>query len=297
MKLQRREKILAAILGALVLLLAAWLLLFSGDARSTSELEAARRRLAAEVDKKEARIQTATHLARRLAEWQRRALPSDPAHARSLYQSWLRQLADRLKFRKLNVDSSGGQPRRDKSTLLSFTLHGRAALPKLVEFLHEFHSAGHLHQIRRMDIKPVENSPELDVRVSVEALSLPGADRKNELTKEHGKTLRLAKLSDYSTAIVARNLLGPPPGQPPDMAQTTFVTAILAADGRGEVWLVDKTSGKKWKLHEGERVQVGSLQGSVQSIGVRDVTLDLGGRVCRYHCGDNLRGGEEVKTP
>ena len=299
MNWQRREKILAAVAGGLALLLAVWLLFFSGDPRSYADLEAARERLAAEVGAKENRMQAAGKAALRLADWQRRALPADTSHARSLYQSWLRQLADRLQFHQLNVDSSGGQSRRNTFTLFTFTLRGHASLSKLVEFLFEFYSAGNLHQIRRIDVKPVENAPELDVNITIEAMSLPGADRKRQLTERRGKTLRLAKLADYNKVIVERNLLGPfsPGGALPDAAKTTFVTAILEVDGRAEVWLVDRTTGKDWKLHEGESLPMESLHGSVKAIGTNDVTIDLGGRIHRYRCGDNLRGGEEMREP
>ena len=53
-----------------------------------------------------------------------------------------------------------------------------------------------------MDIKPVEKSGTLDVNMTVEALSLPGADRKDQLSHEPGNGLRLAKLDDYREAIV-----------------------------------------------------------------------------------------------
>jgi len=294
MNWQRREKMLAALAGGLTLLLATWLLFFSGDPRSYGDLEAARDRLAAEVGAKENRMQAASKASLRLVDWQRRALPSDTSHAGSLYQSWLRQLADRLQFHQLHVDSGRVQSRHNTFTLFTFTLQGHASLAKLVEFLFEFYSAGNLHQIRHIDMKPVENAPELDVNIIIEALSLPGADRKRQLTEQRGKTLRLAKLADYNKVIVERNLLGPySPVSLPDAAQTTFVTAILEVDGRAEVWLVDRTTGKDWKLHQGEGLPMESFHGSVKSIGTSDVTIDFGGRTHRYRCGDNLRAGSD----
>jgi hypothetical protein len=297
MKLERREKILAAVAGGLVLAIALWLLLFSGSNLSYSQLENRRDQLDMQVKKKEFEVKAAEAAVRRLAGWQRRALPSDAIDARLVYQTWLRQLVDQLQFQKSTVEPTSDQPGSKTFTLLKFKVLGRTNLPKLVEFLHAFYSAGHLHQISSLDVTRVANSGDLDVKIDIEGMSLRGADRKSELAKEPGKALRLAKLPDYSTAIVARNLFSPPQGAPPDMAQTTFVTGIVAAAGRGEVWLVDKTSGRDWKLHEGEPVQVGSFQGSVKTIGANDVTLDLGGRQCRYRCGDSLRGGEEVRTP
>jgi hypothetical protein len=152
-----------------------------------------------------------------------------------------------------------------------------------------------LHQIRSIDVSTVPNAPEIEVSMDVEAMSLPGADRKNKLTEERGRTLRLSKLSDYSQAIASRNLFGPFHPQGPDATELTFVTAILAVDGRGEVWLVNRTSGLDWKLHEGDRFDVSALHGTVKSIGVRDIIVEADGRLRRFRSGENLRGGEEIK--
>ena len=299
MKLQRREKILVAVAVGLVALSAAWVLFFAGGSRSYAELSARRDQLVMQVNKKEMNVKMAAIAARRLAEWQHCALPSDATDARALYQTWLRELAERFQFRQLNVNASGQQSQRNTFTLFAFTLHGRTSLAKLVEFLYAFSSAGHLHQIRSIDVKPVENPPELDVSLTVEAMSLPGADRTNKLTTMQNKTLHRAKLSEYSEKIVGRNVFGPVRAAgnsletAADAAQTTFVTAILGGDG-GEVWLIERTTGKDWKLHEGEHLQAGSLQGTVKAIGTHDVTIDLGGHLRRYRCGDHLRGGEEV---
>jgi hypothetical protein len=297
MKLQRREKILAAVVGGLALLWAGWFLFFSGGSLSYGRLSARRDQLADEVSKKEGEVRAAAAAAKRLVEWQHRALPSDVTDARANYQTWLRELVDRLQFQKPTVESAGGESRANTFTLMKFRVHGRTNLQKLVEFLYEFYSAGHLHQIRLLDLSAVPNSADLEVNADVEAMSLPGADRKSELTAAQGKSLRLSKPADYSKTIVGRNLFGPfrSPLAPPDAAKSTFVTAILTVDGRGEVWLVDRTTGKDWKLHEGEQFRVGMLEGSVKAVGTRDVTIDLGGRLRRYHYGDSLGGGDEMR--
>jgi hypothetical protein len=300
MKLQRREIILAAAAGGLTLVLAVWFLFFSGRSLSYGQLSDRRDQLLLEVAKKQRDVKAAEIAVRRLAEWRRRALPSDVAEARVQYQAWLRELADRFEFRQPSIEPTGLEPRPQTSTLLKFTVHGRTDLAKLTEFLYEFYRAGHLHQIRLIDVSSVPKSTDLNVNIDVEALSLPGADRKNKLTEVQNKTLPSAELSVYKNAIVKRNLFAPfrPAGdQPPDAAQTTFVTAILAVDGVSEVWLVDRTTGKDWKLHAGERLEVGSIKGTVTSIGTHDIVVDIGGRPRRYHTGDNLRGGGRMWGP
>jgi hypothetical protein len=301
MKLQRREKILAAAAGGLALMLAVWFLFFSGGSLSYGRLSARRDQLALEVAKKEREVGAAAVAARRLAEWQRRALPADVSEARVQYQAWLRELADRLQFQQPTIEATGVESRSQTSTLLKFKVHGRTNPAKLMKFLYEFYVAGHLHQIRLIDVSTVPNSGDLEVNLDVEALSLTGADRKNKLTEDRGKALRLASLMDYGKTIIKRNLFAPfrpmESHEAADVAQSTFVTAILAVDGRGEVWLVDRTTGKDWKLHEGEQFEVGLLQGAVRSIGTHDIVVDVAGRLRRYRSGENLRGGEEMPKP
>jgi hypothetical protein len=216
------------------------------------------------------------------------------------YQAWLRELADRLRFQQPTIESTGVESRPQASTLLKFKVHGRTNLFSLTRFLYDFYSAGHLHQIRLIDVSTIPNSRDIEVNLDVEALSLPGADRKNKLTEEHGKSLQLASFMDYGKTIFKRDLFSPfrpreiRPG--PDAAQTTFVTAILAVEGRGEVWLVDRSSSKDWKLHVGEPLEVGSLRGTVKSIGTHDFTIDVGGKIRTYRSGDKLRGSEEAPS-
>ncbi|MGA2619003.1 MAG: hypothetical protein ABSF26_15445 [Thermoguttaceae bacterium] len=303
MKFQRRERILAAATGGLVLLVAVWLLFLAGDSRSAAALVTDRDRLAAEVEKKQKELDLAGRDAKRLAGWQRRSLPAETATARSLYQNWLRGLAARVGFRQLTIESKEVEARRSMFTRLSFILHGRASLSDLTEFLYAFYSAGHLHQIRQLDVKPVERSGALDVNLTVEALALPGADSKDRLSPEPGRGLRLAKPADYRQAIVARNLFAaysPAPAvaveKGVDVAEYAFVTAFTESDGARQIWLQDRIKGKTWKLGEGDDFQVGRLHGKVRSIGPsNEVIVDFDGHHRRLRGGENLRGGVEVQ--
>jgi hypothetical protein len=305
---QRREKILASAAGGLVAVLAAWFLLFGGDSRVSAKL---RDRLRDEVASKQQRLAAAQRDAKRLAEWQRSALPSDRVLARSRYQNWLRGLANQDGFRQLNIESKEVETRRDMFTRMSFSLHGRVALGDLARFLYDFYSAGHLQQIRQMDIKPLEHSRELDVNLTVEALSLPGADRKDQLTKQPGAELRSAKLDDYRGPIAKRNLFAPytPPASSRshsvadakpaghvDAAQYAFVTGFTEVDGVRQVWIQDRMAGKLWRLGEGESFEVGRLHGTARKIGsTNDVVVEFDGHRRRLRDGENLRGGVELE--
>ena len=300
MKLQRREKILAYSTGGLVLAVIGWFLLLGGDSRPIAKLREERDRLAGEVESKQKLMTAAARDAKQLADWRHRSLPSDPAIARSLYQNWLRGLANRDNFHQLNLESKEIEVRHGVLARISCSIHAHVELGDLAQFLYEFYCAGHLHQIRQMDLRPVENGRELDVNLSIEAMSLPGADSKDQLCKEPGHVLRLAKLADYRQPIAKRNLFVPfrpvaVAAGTVDAAEFAFVTAFVEAGGVRQVWIQDRMAGKTWQLREGEAFQVGSFHGTVRSLNApNEVVVELDGHRRRLRDGDNLRGGADV---
>jgi hypothetical protein len=274
MKLNRRETILASAAGGILVLAVVWFLFMMGDSRSTETLRHRREELIGKVAAAQKEVDQGRRERTRLADWQHRSLPSNPAVARSLYQNWLRDMANRIGIRRLNVESKEVESRRNTFARITFALHGQASLGDLTEFLFEFYSAGHLHQIRQLDVKPLEGSHDLDVTVAIDAMSLATADSKDELCKDPGHSLRMKQLADYRDPIVKRNLFTPysPPSPPRkletgvDPAEFAFVTALTEIDGVRQVWLQDRMAGKTWKLKAGDKFDVGSHHGAVQSI-------------------------------
>lgn len=308
MKLQRREKILAGVTLGLVGLGGLWFLLFAGDSRSADQLVQERTKLTSEIELKQRQLQAAARDAKRLAQWQRRALPADLPLARSLYRNWLSSLAASVNLRKPTLVAVEAGARRDQFTRISFTLRAQAALGDLVEFMYKFYKAGFLHQIRKMDIKPIQNSRDLDVNFSIEALSLPTAESKKKLPENAPYVLQLARLSDYRDPIVSRDFFHAyvrPPARSRrregtvDPADFAFVTGFTEVDGgAAKVWIQDRIAGKPWKLGIGESFAVGNAKGTVESIrpeGEAIVEFDGHRRLLRV--GDNLRGGVEIQEP
>lgn len=298
MKLQRREKILAAAAGAAMVLLAVWLLL-AGDGQSVGTLREEYKRLASEAGKRQARIQAAAEAKAQLAQWERRALPTEPASASLLYQRWLVGLANQAGMRQLDVQPKGGQSHKSVYTSFSFIVQGRATLAQLAQFLYDFYSAGHLHKLSHLSLKPLEGARTFDVAMTIEALSLPGADRKDQLSQESSARLRFPKPADYTEAIAARNLFAA--YAPPDRKrqinplERTYITAITEVDSRRQVWLKERLTEKEWRLGEGEGFDVAGIHGTVKTINPRDALIEWDGRTQRFRCGANLLGGTEVE--
>ncbi len=297
MKLQRREKILAAVCGAMLLVMVGVFLLVGGE-DSLSTLRDKRDKLAKEVADKQARVEKATKARDRLTVWEHSSLPAG-SKASSLYNGWLHKLADGAGLRNLDVQLSESPSPKGVFTQFTLTVHARATLAELTRFLYDFYSADNLDQLRGLVLTPVPSSPDLDVRMTIEARSLPGADRKDRLGAGPSDRLRLAKLADYTDLIVKRNLFAPyvavgRRSRQIDPLERTFVTGIVEVDGRRQVWLIDRLAGTQWRLGEGERMEVAGVQGTVKSIASHDAVIEIDGRARRFHYGDNLRGGVEL---
>ena len=248
-------------------------------------------------------VDAASRDLKRLAEWQRRALPPDPVVARSLYQDWLRSLTDRARFRQAAIVANDAVAHA-QYTRIAFHLEARARMGDLIEFMYEFYSAGFLHQIRSLNIKPVRGSHDLTVSLGIEALSLPTAECKDHLPKDAGSVLKFSKLSDYREPLVARDFFAydgpvatpPRPGKAADPADFVVVTGFTEVDGKSQVWIQDRTKGSVSGFSAGESFDVGNVKGKVQSIRPKgEVVVEVDGHRRLLQAGDNLRGGVEIQ--
>jgi len=313
MALKKREKILAGVTVALVaVFVGKWTL--SGDGGTLGALRQERDDLLAEVEQKKAQVHRGRKAAAHLDAWQRRSLPSDRDIARSLYQNWLLELVDKVEFGHAKVESGEVRSHLGIYWRLPFTIRGQGTLDQLIRLLHAFYSAGHLHQIRRLSIKPDEDSKKLNLTISVEAISLPEADRRDKLSVEPSSHTDLLELPAYRKTIVERNLFGPyvpppppvvhtepkeppkpPEPQPPsfDHAKYTVVTAILEVGGLPQVWIQVRTTGKKFELREGGSFDVGTDRATVVRIGRREVEIEIDGRRRIVRLGESVRDGVE----
>jgi len=178
MALNKRERNLAVVTTVLIALVVGKFL-FSAWRGPLNRLRAQRASLQKEVEQKEERVARSAKAQARLDELNRRSLPADPKLARALYYNWLFQLADEVGFRDSNVEATGdGRQEREGGAyrVVRFTVNAEASLDELTEFLYKVYSADHLHQIVSLMITPLDKSSDLKVRLTLEALCLPGAE-------------------------------------------------------------------------------------------------------------------------
>ncbi len=307
MALRKRERILVVVTAVLALAFGVRFL-FSMLGGATGELAEARDKLAKVVRDKEQDVREGNKAAARLAEWDKRSLPADHEIARSLYQNWLSELADQVGFQGTHVESAEGHMTKKAYYALPFTVRGEATMEQLVRFLFQFYQAGHLQQIRHLSIKPLENvkgqenSKTLKLSISIEALSLPGADRPDKLSSEPAHALAVAALDEYSKVIVGRNLFlpytasGPVQSRPTDSsppqfdpAKYAYLTAVLDVGGRPQAWLLSRTTDQTFKLSQGDAFTIGPVHGKVTRIDHHYVELEIDGARYQLALGNNLR--------
>ena len=276
---RHRGKLLIAglVLTALVVVADRW----NWQSALTSSLDKrvqAKERLEKRLRARRAELAQARTAVKQLAVWQRESLDSDPQVARSRYQAWLLELVGRVGLSNHSVDA--GEPRNRGGLIypISFSVQGRGSLEQLTELLHEFYSAGYLHQIQSLVITPVGHTDLLDVSVSIETLALAGADRKEGLSG--GKSTRLAYASPEDYEVIAqRNLFGA--SGPTDPTDHTFLTGINFVNGEPEAWFtlrIEEDPDKALlKLRTGSSLKIGQFNGTVVRIDEDDVVLESDG--------------------
>jgi len=312
MILNKRERVLAVVVAALLVVVVGWQV-FAAIADPLGQLRAQRTNLANDLERKTRDKEALDKAKERLEEWQRRSLPSEAESARVLYRDWLSDLAGKSFSSGFNLGRPEVTPRGDFFNKLRVVVHTQGTLDQLTGFLHGFYSAGHLHMVYSLVIEPVEKSGEMKFTITVDSLILPGADRRKELSKEPGNRLASADVAAYKV-IAERNLFAPyAPPKPPVLAKAppepkpefdpsryAYATAIVGGrDGRLEVWLRKRTTDETLTLHEGDPLEVGPFKGMVARIGPREFEIRLEGEPKPYvvPIGDNLRGTESAAKP
>lgn len=214
-----------------------------------------------------------------------RALPSNTELASSLYQSWLINLVTSLGVTNPKVASTSPIAEGDM-TRLQFTLSGKANLKQFTNLLFEFYRAGHLHKIRQVVLTPSGGSEQMDLNLTVEAVSLKNSENETSLPSIPSDRLVSEKLEDY-LGIPQRNLFGK--GILSPTVRTTRLTAITSDRfGKQEAWFSIPQKGKVLYLEEGETTTIDSLELKIISVNEDSVLLEIDGNPGRLEVGKTL---------
>jgi len=313
MTISEREKILAVVVVVLLVPAAGWVI-FQSLGGLMSDLRARETNLSDELEKKSGQIEALEPAEQQWNAWKAASLPAKANEARQQYKAWLYELVAPPKFQQANVDASLKGTVPGVYQKLEFKIGGQATLEQLTQFLYAFDSAGHLHLIRHIEMKPVGKSGDLRLDITIEALALDQADRADKLSELPGKRLAQAGLADYKL-IADRNLFAPytppkpklverpappePKAEPFDPSKYAQFTGIVAVEGQApEAWLKSRTTDEKFYLRPGDPFEIGPLKGTVIRIGAREVEIEVAGVRHVVPLGESVRKAEgETGTP
>jgi len=226
---------------------------------------------------------------------EKRSLPANPEMARSRYQAWLLQLVGNAQLTGTSVDA--GDPvavtytaRRLKKPLvlyrrITFTVHGRGDLTQITRFLYDFYAAGHLHKIRSLSLNPIGNGQMVDMNASIEAISMPTAERDTELSTTAADQLAFADIRPYQL-IAQRNLFGR--GGAHWAWQQIALTAVTKnVAGIGEAWFTVGGNSQTQIVPAGQTL-TGPVDLTVVQLDGRDAIVDVDGQRFRLGVGHSL---------
>ncbi len=312
-----REKTLAVLVGALVLLVGFRALHNNLDSRA-KERRTTLRGLKDTLRENDATFDRGKAAMKKLTLWQSQSLPYDPQDdglgvAASDYYHWLYEQLSVAPLRDVDVTRGGGARSRSVTSYrtLSFIADATGSLESLTKFLCAFYEAPFLHRISQLNVTPEADGKTLEIRLTVEALVLPTADRTQGLPDS--PPLPLAQPSDeYQAEIVGRNIFAvyqrpaPPPQQQTvvvkptnttpkfDDATQAYITGIVEDNGELQVWLKVRTTGKKMRLRPGDDFKIGLMEGRVAQILPRRIVIESEGKRIQVRLGQNLREGQTV---
>jgi hypothetical protein len=323
--MQKREKQLLAVVVVMVGLLGVYWAAGSLWSAHTTRVNRITK-LTSDSEKKKTEILRGKQAANRLANWEKQSLPSDFEKARSLYSDWLRKTVEEAGLKEPNVEPVQSTPtflkmaaaRGARSTQrqivyqkMPYTVRGKATSAQVTKFLHVFYTSGHLHLIRSLTLTPQKDDL-LDVKLSIDALALPTADRVDALANAPIESLPGGKLEDYEKVITERKLFAaytpPAPPKPAreekpktvdpavDPARFAKVTAIVT-DPVLVVWIHVETTGKLFKLAEGQEFDLGDdRRGKVHRIHLasRLVDVELNNEKFQVGLGQKLTEGKPL---
>lgn len=256
----------------------------------TQRLENQQSALQKELGDLQAEQVAGRRLANQLDDYTARALPYDPNLARSQYREWLLQLVERHEMKSASVNAEAPQPieirgridrreRRRVGHTIRFTLRTRTSLPRLVDFLYEFHQSAQLHKIQSFSLNPVGNGSELDLTLVIEALCLEATERADTLSDWVRREDAEPSRSEYEL-LVQRNVFAR--GFSESLAQIRLGAITQDRKGALQAWFAVGSPAETQIVGSGETldlplhsVEVQRIEADRVEIAVDELSISL----------------------
>ncbi|MDR2345769.1 MAG: hypothetical protein LBE18_06855 [Planctomycetaceae bacterium] len=279
---EKRERFLLIAVG-IMLFFVVVPFCYSYFSTSISRLNEQKNKLDNDIKKLETEVKDEKHIKERLTELGQQSLPQGEL-AKSQYQNWLSDTAGSAGLRERKIDSGTEGTIKDFYKKYTFKLTCKGTLEQVAEFLRRFHKTNYLHLIRKISPTPSKNSNLMDIVITIEAVSVTKA--------QIGRTLRvfdkeLLKITPDEKIILdeikTRNLFTaytpprpvlppvqppPPPQRPPQLYQAPycFVGTIVESEGKKQVWIDHRVTGKQYRLYEGESFRLEGVDCLIEKI-------------------------------
>lgn len=211
-----RERVLAIALGGVFTLVVLWMG-YSRLSVSYTTRYTAIAGLEKKIKERKKVEREAVLAGTRMAAYRRISLPTNLEVARSEYQNWLLECVGNARLANPQVNVGPTRTLTNLCSEFTFIVGGRGDLQQAVGLLYDFYQPGYLHRISRISLKPVPESKQLDVSLTIHAIALEKADEKDQLPPIAGNRLSQPDLAAYQQSIVGRNLFGKP-NTPPRLA-------------------------------------------------------------------------------
>ncbi|QDT93523.1 cadherin repeat domain-containing protein [Gimesia algae] len=241
--MQKREKILAAAFGAVILI---WLGMPLINSTFIEPVESRQNQLKAlnqQIDLREQKELELLRSAKQLGAWVENSLPPDEHDAQRLYLEWLNDLAELSGFSNLKI-SPGRRIREGKTYIaIQASLEGSATYAQLCQFLLHFYQTDLQQNIigLELDSTGTRQSDRLDVKLTAEGLALAKA-RPREILFPRGKLT--STLNFDATKMKVQDVLEFP-SQPPFRIRLDQ-----------EFLTVEKIEGDTWTIARGANLTV-----------------------------------------
>lgn len=324
-----RERTLAFILLAVIVLMGGGLLFYTFFWRPIQARDAALATLRKNIADKEKKVGDLEPKKAQIDHWRAVSLPGDLHFAWGEYQKYLNdQLAESgftpgaMNVKSREPAAAGGGARNIKKppfTLLSYEVSGSGKLQNLVRLLDRLYRAPLLHQIKSIDIKradaprPGQAPDELDFALKIEAVIVEGAPKRTTLLpKENVPEVKvLARAKDRYDAIAGKNIFLPPaPEADFSSVKTIEVTRyvhladITRNDTRVEAFLYDRYNNRKTRLRAesgfnkfrvADNHDETMVRGQVVRIEERDLIFKADEKFYRLHMEETIQ--EAMRKP
>lgn len=279
MAMTQREKVLALIVAATVVIIGGFLGI-GRVSRAFDQRQDALVQLDGSLGKQKSVVKRGDKAEDQLAEWRERSLPANDTQARTLYLNWLRSRAVAVDLQGLKLSTPSGGSRGTVFYRHVFGVNAKGDLRQLTQFLYDFYSVDYLHRITRLSVKPLRDSRQIDINITIEAIAIAGTPDRQSLPEPPANRLVRAEVQDYVQKILNRNLFSPP-NQPPKVEFVAMQRVNPGKELRIKIPAKDPESDKMKFEIEGEDVPDG-------------VTINHGGEVVWRPSKEQLRKDEYV---